>query len=59
MQQVRFDRDGDDLVNGMYVELPVWGWHLFRIEPHTRVPSSSEPLQNPLQDRPTSMEARP
>ena len=39
MQQVRFVRDGDDLVNGMYVELDAWCWHLFRIEPYTNAPS--------------------
>jgi hypothetical protein len=38
-QQVRFVRDGDDLVNGMYVELDGWCWHLFRIEPYTNAPS--------------------
>ncbi len=38
-QQVRIVRDGDDLVNGMYVELDGWCWHLFRIEPYANAPS--------------------
>jgi hypothetical protein len=29
---VTYDRTGDDLVAGLYVELPAWGWHLFRVE---------------------------
>ena len=41
-QQVTFDRAGDDLVNGMYIELAAWGWHLFRIEAQTDNPSQSE-----------------
>jgi hypothetical protein len=36
-QQMRFDRAGDDLVDGMYVELAAGGWHLFRIEPQEAV----------------------
>jgi hypothetical protein len=31
-QRVSFDRDGDDLVNGLYVELDGWHWHLLRID---------------------------
>ena len=30
---VSFDRDGDDLVDGLYVELDAWHWHLLRIDP--------------------------
>ena len=32
-QDVSFDRDGDDLVDGLYVELDAWHWHLLRIDP--------------------------
>jgi len=28
-----YDRSGDDLVTGLYVELGPWDWHLFRFEP--------------------------
>jgi hypothetical protein len=28
-----FERAGDDLVRGLYVERGPWGWHLLRIEP--------------------------
>ena len=31
-QDVTYDRAGDDLVDGLYVELGPWGWHLFRVE---------------------------
>jgi hypothetical protein len=31
-QDVTFDRDGDDLVNGLYVELDGWHWHLLRVD---------------------------
>ena len=31
-QDVTYDRSGDDLVAGLYVELAPWGWHLFRVE---------------------------
>jgi hypothetical protein len=30
---VSFDRDGDDLVDGLYVELEAWHWHLLRLDP--------------------------
>jgi hypothetical protein len=30
---VSFQRDGNDLCDGLYVELGPWSWHLFRIEP--------------------------
>jgi len=29
---VAYERDGDDLVDGLYVELPPWGWHLLRVD---------------------------
>lgn len=29
---VAYDRAGDELRDGLYVELPPWGWHLFRVE---------------------------
>ncbi len=32
-RDVSFDRDGDDLVDGLYVELDAWQWHLLRIDP--------------------------
>ena len=32
-QGVAFERSGDDLCDGLYVELGPWGWHLFRVEP--------------------------
>ena len=28
-----FVRSGDDLVDGLFVELPAWGWHLFEVLP--------------------------
>jgi hypothetical protein len=31
-QNVSYDRTGDDLNDGLYVELPGWGWHLFRVD---------------------------
>jgi hypothetical protein len=37
-----FDRAGDDLVNGLYVELPPWEWHLFRVEPQPRTNRNAE-----------------
>ncbi|WP_395694275.1 hypothetical protein [Nocardioides sp.] len=30
-QAAAYERSGDDLVDGLYVELPAWGWHLFRV----------------------------
>jgi len=35
--QAVFERTGDDLSNGLYVQLPPWGWHLFRVEPNDDV----------------------
>jgi hypothetical protein len=28
-----YERRGDDLCDGLYVELGPWRWHLFRVEP--------------------------
>ncbi|MCT1352243.1 alpha-amylase family glycosyl hydrolase [Gordonia sp. p3-SID1431] len=33
VNEIHYDRAGDDLVGGLYVELGPWQWHLFRIEP--------------------------
>lgn len=30
---IHYDRSGDDLGGGLYVELSPWQWHLFRVEP--------------------------
>jgi glycosidase len=30
-----FVRSGDDLVDGLFVELDAWNWHMFRIDPTT------------------------
>ncbi|MET0965525.1 MAG: alpha-amylase, partial [Nakamurella sp.] len=32
-RNITFDRTGDDLVNGLYVELAAWHWHLLRLDP--------------------------
>jgi hypothetical protein len=32
-QETTFIRSGDELVDGLFVRLPSWGWHLLRIEP--------------------------
>ena len=34
-----FLRSGDDLVDGLFVQLPGWGWHMFRVttEPSQRL----------------------
>jgi len=32
-RHLAFVRSGDDLVNGLFVELDAWKWHMFRIEP--------------------------
>jgi glycosidase len=29
---VTYERSGDDLTDGLYVELGPWGWHLFRVD---------------------------
>jgi len=34
-QNVGFERSGDDLVDGLFVELDAWKWHMFRVEPAT------------------------
>jgi hypothetical protein len=31
-QEVSFDRTGDDLNDGLYVELPGWGWHVLHVD---------------------------
>jgi hypothetical protein len=31
-QEITYDRTGDDLDDGLFVELPPWGWHLFRVD---------------------------
>ena len=37
-----FDRPGDDLLDGLYVELPPWGSHLFSIQLAAREPDRRE-----------------
>jgi hypothetical protein len=32
-QNIAFLRSGEDLVNGLFVELDAWQWHMFRVEP--------------------------
>jgi hypothetical protein len=34
-RDMAFTRSGDDLVDGLFVELDAWQWHLFRIDPVT------------------------
>jgi hypothetical protein len=34
-QNIAFVRSGDDLVDGFFVELEGWDWHMFRIDPIT------------------------
>jgi len=34
-QHLAFVRSGDDLVDGLFVELDPWSWHMFRIDPLT------------------------
>jgi hypothetical protein len=36
VHETAFDRPGDDLLDGLYVELGPWGSHLFSIRPATR-----------------------
>lgn len=31
-QNIAFVRSGDDLVDGLFVELDAWKWHMFRID---------------------------
>jgi hypothetical protein len=31
-QNLAFVRSGDDLVDGLFVELDAWRWHMFRID---------------------------
>jgi glycosidase len=32
-QNIAYQRSGDDLVNGLFVELDAWQWQMFRIDP--------------------------
>jgi glycosidase len=34
-QNIAFVRSGDDLVDGFFVELEAWSWHMFRVVPMT------------------------
>lgn len=34
-QDISFARSGDELVDGLFVELGPWKWHMFRIDPTT------------------------
>jgi hypothetical protein len=38
---ITYDRDGDDIVDGLYVELAAWQWHLLRLDPTPPVPDRS------------------
>ena len=38
---ITYDRDGDDLVDGLYVELAAWHWHLLRLDPPPPSPDRS------------------
>jgi hypothetical protein len=38
-RNLAFDRDGDDLVDGLYVQLDSWQWHLLRLDP---IPESED-----------------
>ncbi len=38
-----FERTADDLTNGLYVQLPPWGRHLFRVEPNDDVRNTTSP----------------
>jgi hypothetical protein len=29
---IEYDRKGDDVCDGLFVELGPWQWHLFRVE---------------------------
>jgi hypothetical protein len=33
IHNLAFVRAGDDLVDGLFVELDAWGWQMFRIDP--------------------------
>jgi hypothetical protein len=33
-----YERSGDALCDGLYVELPPWGWHVFRVDARRRAP---------------------
>jgi hypothetical protein len=34
-QNIAFVRSGDDLVDGLFVDLDAWTWHMFRVDPLT------------------------
>ena len=34
-QNIAYTRSGDDLVDGFFVELEGWNWHMFRVDPIT------------------------
>jgi len=38
-----FDRDGDDLADGMFVSLPPWQWHFCRVDPLPDPPADQSP----------------
>ncbi len=42
-QDTEFVRSGDDLADGLFVQLPPWGWHLLRVEATTG-PAAAPPV---------------
>jgi hypothetical protein len=42
---IEFERSGQDLVDGLYVQLPAWDWHLLRLDP-----ADGQPLVDPDAD---------
>ena len=44
-QNTAFVRSGDDLVDGFFVELEGWNWHMFRIDPITDHLPMGEPMR--------------
>jgi hypothetical protein len=38
---IDYGRAGDDLNDGLYVELPGWGWHLFRVDTAAVLPDGT------------------
>lgn len=53
-RDVSFDRDGDDLVDGLYVETDAWQWHLLASTRHRYPRTNAEPGGR-LQSRHTVM----
>ena len=47
-QDITFDRDGDDLVDGLYVELDAWHWHLLRLDPIPDDPTGDPAVAAPV-----------